>query len=351
MNRLAVLFVCVAIFSQGDTELHLFPFSKGDKIGLIDATGKEVIAAQFGNAGDATRFQDGLANVAFRSGWGYIDAKGTFVVPPVYWFANRFSEGIGCVQLPGESMGWAFVDRSGRLLARGLKAESSFHEGLAAELITDKWGYLSQNMQVAIQPKFDYAGPFQEGRASVCVGHKCGYIDKAGNLIVPAKYNLTQPFSDGMGLVELFERNEPLQKGIIGLEGQKTTRVYYWGAIDKSGTEAIRPQFVGLTNFSDGYAFAETDDVRKWGIIDRSGHFLVSPRFDEATAFSESVAAVRVRTKWGYVDTQGSWSILPTFNSAEPFENGLARASLGGDKYGYIDHRGGWVWRVDSPSQ
>ncbi len=201
-------------------------------------------------------------------------------------------------------------------------------------------------MQIAIQPQFDYAGPFQEGRATVRIGSKCGYIDKTGKVIVPAKYDLAMPFSDGTGLVETFQRTEPYPKGQMGMEGQTSSKIFYWGSVDKSGVEVIPPQFLGLTLFSDGYAFAEPDGSRKWGIVDHSGNFLVPPRFDEASSFSESVAAVRLGKKMGYVDTNGVWVIAPSFETAEPFANGLARVSMGSDGYGYINHAGEWVWRV-----
>jgi hypothetical protein len=134
------LFLCCSLLLTNRGELNLFPVAKDGKLGFIDVLGNEVIPLQFGAAGDATRFQEGVANVGVASlGWGYIDATGKFIVQPVFWWADRFSEGLGCVQLPGESMGWGFVDRTGKLLGRGLKAQSSFHEGLVAEQINDKF--------------------------------------------------------------------------------------------------------------------------------------------------------------------------------------------------------------------
>ena len=45
--------------------------------------------------------------------------------------------------------------------------------------------------------------------------------------------------------------------------------------------------------------------------------------------------------------TNGSWVIPPIFAHAEGFSDGLARASLKPGLYGYINHKGEWVWRVD----
>src|SRR3981189_1726677 len=108
--KIILLILCCSILLYGSDELHLFPFIRGNKTGFINGSGTEVIPAYFGNAGGAARFQEGLANVAGPSGWGYVDATGKFVIAPIFWWASPFSEGVGSVQLAGEGNGWGFVD-------------------------------------------------------------------------------------------------------------------------------------------------------------------------------------------------------------------------------------------------
>jgi hypothetical protein len=347
LSKAGISLLCFLALLCGEAELHLFEFVKGGKIGFIDSLGTEVIPAQFGSAGYSTRFQEGLANVAVPSGWGYIDVTGKFVIPPVYGAAIPFSEGMGAVQLPGQGQGWGFVDSKGKLLIQNLKTPSSFHEGLAVEQINGKWGYLSRDMRMVIQPRFDYAHQFQEGRAQIENGDKWGYIDRTGKIVVPAKYDITMPFTDGLGRVKVFRRTEPYPKGLIGIEGQTSSEIFYWGCVNLAGSEAIPPQFLDLTAFADGYAFARPDGQSQMGIIDRNGNFVVPPRFDQASSFSESVAAVRVGKQWGYVNSAAKWVIPASFQSAEAFSNGLARVLAKPGVYGYINHTGDWVWRVD----
>jgi hypothetical protein len=183
-------------------------------------------------------------------------------------------------------------------------------------------------MKMAIKPQFDYADQFEEGRAEIELGSKWGYIDNTGRIVVATKYDIVMPFSDGLGRVKVFWRTEPYPKGVVGMEGQRSSRVFHWGCVDAAGKEVIRPQFLNLTAFAEGYALAQPEGSPQMGIIDRDGNFLVSARFDAGGSFSEGVAAALAGDKWGYVDHAGKWVIPPSFASAEAFSNGLARASV-----------------------
>jgi hypothetical protein len=247
--------------------------------------------------------------------------------------------------LPGEGAGYGFIDKAGRLLVKGLKTGSTFHDGLAPILVDGNWGYLGTDMKIAIPPQFDFARPFSEGMAEIEVAKKWGYIDKVGRIVIHPKYDIAMPFKDGLGRVKIFLEHRPLV-GSVGMEGQTTYDVYLWGFIDQRGVEIIPPRFLNVTSFSEGYAFAMPDDgMQLFGIVDRSGKFLHEPAFDEATEFSGSLAAVRVGEKWGYVDHAGSWVVPPSFAHAEPFWHGLARVAFGTGRWGYIDKKGSVVWQ------
>ena len=351
LRLIACVWVLLLVFQPvplAQTESDRYPFIKDDKLGFIDGSGREVIPPQFGNAGDAARFREGLANVGGNGGWGYIDESGKYIIQPKFWWAYPFSEGFACVQLPGEGAGYGFIDKAGRLRIKGLKTDSTFHEGLAPIVLGGKWGYLGTDMEIAIPPQFDFAHPFYEGMATVEVANKWGYIDKAGRMVIPPKYDITMPFKDGLGSVKIFSKREPLV-GEIGMEGQSTYNVYLWGFVDKGGTEIIPPKFHEVTFFSEGLAFAMPNDgTNLFGIIDKSGKFAHEPAFDGATEFGESLAAVRVGDKWGYVDHSGSWVIPPSLTNAEPFWHGLARVGFGKGRWGYIDKRGSVVWQNKS---
>src|SRR5260370_40193722 len=101
------------------TESPRYPFIKNDKLGFIDGQGREVIPAQFGNAGDAARFREGDANVGGSGGWGYIDESGKFIFDPKFWWAYPFSEGHAWDVLPEEGEGYGSIDTTCLLPSKG----------------------------------------------------------------------------------------------------------------------------------------------------------------------------------------------------------------------------------------
>lgn len=328
------------LFAQ--TKADRYPIIRNEKLGFIDGDGREIIPPQFGNAADSASFREGIANVSSGTGWGYINESGKFVVEPTYWWAYPFSEGFGCVKLPAEGTGYGFIDKTGRLLIKGLETDSHFQEGKAAVRIGEKWGYLGPDMKMAIPPQFELAGPFSEGLAAIRLEKKSGYIDNQGHLVVLARYEMAMPFSNGLGRVKiLLERGTTIGKG-----EPRSSSVYLWGYVNRSGIEVISPKFLNATSFAEGLAFAIPDHGSKsFGIIDKTGNFVYEPAFDQATPFTESLAAVRKGARWGYVNHEGDWVIPPTFAQAEPFWHGLARVAFSEGRWGYIDKNGSVVWQ------
>lgn len=57
-----------------------------------------------------------------------------------------------------------------------------YSEGLApVQAKSGKWGFINQQQQWVIQPRFDEAKEFQDGKAAAKQGGKWGFINKQGN--------------------------------------------------------------------------------------------------------------------------------------------------------------------------
>jgi len=57
----------------------------------------------------------------------------------------------------------------------------SFSEGLApVQANNGRWGYINNNKQWVIPPKFEDAQEFKDGRAAVKLNKKWGFINKRG---------------------------------------------------------------------------------------------------------------------------------------------------------------------------
>jgi hypothetical protein len=128
----------------------------------------------------------------------------------------------------------------------------------------------------------------------------------------------------------------------------------------RSGKVVMEPAYDQVLSFSDGLAGVNrggglssgprpTIAGGRWGFIDRSGKVVIPPRFDFVGKFQDGIAPVNVggvkEGKWGYIDKTGNMVIPPRFDQAREFSDGLARVKVG-DKTGYIDKAGKYVWNL-----
>jgi hypothetical protein len=116
-----------------------------------------------------------------------------------------------------------------------------------------------------------------------------------------------------------------------------------YGYIDSKGKIVIQPQFDEADEFSEGLAPIRIGD--KWGYIDPTGRIVIKPQYGRVGEFSEGLAGVSVAGgKEGYMDRAQRIVIQPQFDKTWPFVGGLARVKIG-DKMGYIDKKGNYVWK------
>lgn len=129
-----------------------------------------------------------------------------------------------------------------------------------------------------------------------------------------------------------------------------------WGFIDRTGKVVVPLQFDSANDFHEGLALVTTG--KRKAFIDTSGHVVITPQFDIVNYFSEGLAAVNIGQtrianlglianpgKWGYLDKTGKLAIPMKFTHAEDFSEGLA-AVRDGDRGGFIDHRGKFIFEV-----
>jgi hypothetical protein len=98
-------------FSEG-----LSPFSAvvggGSKYGFVDKACRVVIPAKFNGAQE---FSDGLAAIQQGEKWGFIDKSGKLVISPQFEGPDEPFRG-GLAQIIGDDGGYAYIDKSGKLL-------------------------------------------------------------------------------------------------------------------------------------------------------------------------------------------------------------------------------------------
>ena len=168
----------------------------------------------------------GLERKERNGKWGYVNEAGVFVIPPQYFAAQPFVDGLALVvtKKPWTPLGSEYgefrlaqvtwIDTSGREIHKPISVRSarSFSDGLAA-VVPDsamrlhggcaKGGYIDANGNWAIQPRFGSVSDFSEGLAAInldaqCgMGGKWGYINQGGVVVIAPRFLFAGQFHNG----------------------------------------------------------------------------------------------------------------------------------------------------------
>jgi hypothetical protein len=179
------------------------------------------------------------------------------------------------------------------------------------------YGFIDNSGKTIIYPQFESAADFQFDLALVELpSGKKAFINKQGIIVIPGIYDWASSFTED------------------GLASVRKDNLY--GYIDKSGKEAILPQFNNCFDFSEGLAAVLKDG--KWGFIDNKGVLKITNIYSIAGSFSENLASVKETSggKFGYIDKTGKKVIDFKYDVADEFINGLARIKKDGF-FGLID--------------
>ena len=318
-----LLWILGSCIELGKDKVELIPVSSGEKYEFIDREGKIQINPQFELA---SVFYDGLALVKTsgeNAKYGYISEDGKYVISAKYIDASVFSEDIAWVVKKNSSP--MAIDTKGKLLFKVDFAEQvrNFKNGFAAFQQVDskgvfKWGFISKEGKVVINPQFDNVGHFNKDKCPVRNEKgKWGFINEKGNIDITYQFDYAGSFdSKGRAIVMLSNK---------------------YGVIDEDGKYLINPQFSLMKSDGDNFLIRQDN---KYGWCDEEGKILINPQFENAHPFGGSdLAAVESSSKWGYINKEGKFEINPQFNAALPFDDDLAMVELS-NKIGFINPEG-----------
>ena len=163
----------------------------------------------------------------------------------------------------------------------------------------------------------------------------CGYIDNDGNVVIPPKYEIAEDFSEGLACVA--EHGWGKGYGFINTSGEVII--------------SLKDGVMVYGSFHEGLCLVSVDG--KCGFIDRRGAMVIPPQFDGADGFDHGVAPVRVGEReangnWGFIDHTGKFIVPPKYRLAEWPEywctsDGLLRLLDGNETY-YFDLSGNQLW-------
>jgi len=267
----------------------LFPILEQGKWGLIGATGRIVVQAQFD---EIYQYRDGGMPASWTPG-AEASARDKIALT-MSWSSGPVRSILIGVRTGGK---WGVVDRSGRIV---------------------------------IEPRFDGLGDldWSHSRLPVRLGERWGYIDPTGHLAIPAEYDRAFPFVDGVALARKADR---------------------WLLLDTTGVQ--RGEFQGdqvdEADWQAGRPLVRVEINRFWGAVDRRGRRVIEARYDGVqTVGAHGLFGFRAKNKWGFADTTGRVVIPPRFDGVWGFWRGTAIVWLG-RKYGVIDTTGAVVLPIE----
>lgn len=186
---------------------NTFKKKKEELWGVIDKEGNWIVEPIYEQVDD---FNEGYVALKLDGLWGYADSNGEIIIPHMFKEADPFYKGTARVIYKGKN--W-YIDEDGNFVKECLEDYTNrqlrYSEGLATFECNDKWGYLNEEKEVVIEPKYDYVESFSEGLAVAIVeinknsyDQKYVYINTQGNLVIDDNFDGAFEFKDGIAMIE-----------------------------------------------------------------------------------------------------------------------------------------------------
>jgi hypothetical protein len=223
-------------------------------------------------------FEEGLCLVGITGkGFGYIDSKMDFVIPPKYNNAKRFQNGFALVAFwdnEKEKNTWIFIDKQGveYHFEKEYAVIENNSDGIFRVSDLDMggfWGFFSLAFHS------DY-----HSNAGLW-----GYVDSAGKEIIKPQYIYAFDFENGYARVCKGEWTKDKKWDNEYNTGRYWTETELWGFIDKTGKEVIPCRYDEIKYFYENSKYLQAHiggwENGKWGIIDYNGNWIVEPIFED----------------------------------------------------------------------
>ena len=259
MKKIYFLFLFGAMFMTVSAQKMKPLFDQfSDKWGYVNNKNMWVISPAFDGAENFSEDKNPIAAVKKGKCWGAIDAKGNFVVEPIFEFSNQAVEAYYQQSMVGSSVNeWVL---------------------LVKDPETEKYGFANCKGNWVIKPQYDYATDFTDytyKRYSVIRKvDKWGCISDKGELVVKIVFE-TQDQATDAGYQ--WHKNEPI--GVWLYPARNNDGI--WGYVNYRGEWDIKPIYEYAQEFvGDRYnrcAVVKIDG--SWGCVNDRGKYVVDPKF------------------------------------------------------------------------
>jgi hypothetical protein len=286
---------------------HKALIRKGLLYGLVDETGREIypcksyipIIYHCGRAKVAKKIATlphdahtghGRVLTKIFNEYGFIDEKGTEIIPCIYHEANDFHEN------------YAFVSNEGTYkwsVPRDLGFETPHLIYVGKGGFIDKSGKPIGDLELPAGLPFPV---FQNGLAILQKGQQFGIINTQNQVIAPFTYNQLI-FKEGGFLTNIRDK---------------------YGWLDAKGAEILPTIYETVVR---SYPHLTAKLNQKFGLFDSTGHQLLPFNYEQPFDFQEDRTLLVENGKYGFADLQGQIIVKPQYVKMEPFKNGKTYVS------------------------
>lgn len=179
-----------------------------------------------------------------------------------------------------------------------------------------KWGFIDEQGDMMIPPRYDWVGEFHEGIAIVGLGNKNILINKLGKQTILPAYDEINRFINGYSVVSKKDK---------------------YGLIDRNGNLEIPLIYNDLSSAYKNLCAAEKNNT--YGFINTSGKIKIPFQYTAAGDFDKDFTYIQQGKFYGIIDTLGKQIIAPVFDWIGDYELGDFRAKKEG-KFGLLNTKG-----------
>lgn len=311
--KLLLLFLLAVLvgFSQ-----EFIPKQKKKKWGFVNAKGEWVVKAKYS---EVKKYSEGLACVRVKKKWGFINKEGKKTIPFKYSKAISFKNGLAAV-------------RSYALLSGNTRANNNQY----------KWGFIN-HLGVQIIPfQFRSVQDFDnEDRALVQLFNmKPGeffWLNKEGKAVSPpfikkkkegSYYKIENSRSDGVQVFRyLKQTGEPITEWYLNDFDLTDSLIKVWLPSSKEVDTIEVSAYKGNAN------------KKLCAFINKDGEVL-SDWYSEIQPFLKGYAPVRHHHKYGFIDENYTLVKRPAYRELSVLREGIYKGQFEYGKTVLIDHKG-----------
>ena len=257
--------------------------------------------------------------------YGYIDEKGSVVIPPIFTKADPFSEGLALVS----DHGYHFIDKTGKMaFTPPTSLVFPFSDGLAAAYVAETgWGFIDRTGKFVVEPKYeDVFFYFKDGRGWAGIPNNKDrvfskgwvFIDNQGHELTPPDYakppfHLTDEVGTGASNSFGVSQREELETAGLFRSWGRAGIIPHIGLLTREGKVVCPPKYTRLENFVGNLAAVEMYDGTTWtrGLINLQGQeVLPLGAYDKITVLPNGTAQVIKGGKKALVNERGEFTTI-----------------------------------------